>query len=194
LRVASRVHGKPNVEDGSTLERVGRRPREGIGATVVGVTVEPLVLSVAIEREAPDGQVSAVESVLAHYGIGANVKAVMERRSTDVLPWLIEIAVVGPIDAFFLSFGSTFGRTPAKVAYPLVKEWIEALWAARADSGTGEGSIEIVGTGETTLLVNTGIPDGALDALADIEWDRVSGHYLTWDDTTGKWCDPTGST
>ena len=70
------------------------------------MTVEPLVLSVAIEREAPSDQASAIESVLAHYGIGVDVKAVLERRSTGVLPWLIEIAVVGPIPSFFDSFGT----------------------------------------------------------------------------------------
>ena len=155
------------------------------------MTVEPLVLSVAIEREAPADQASAIESVLAHYGIAADVKAVLERRSSDALPWLIEIAVVGQIAAFFVSFGSTFGKTPAEDAYSLVKEWIKALWAARADSGTGEGHIEIVDTDGTTLVVMTRLPDGALDALAEIQWDSVSGHYLTWDGTTATWRDQT---
>jgi hypothetical protein len=155
------------------------------------VTVEPLVLSVAIEREAPTDQPSAIESVLAHYGIGADVKAVLERRGADVLPWLIEIAVVGEIATFFDSFGSTFGKTDASDAYPLVKEWIKALWAIRANSGTGEGSIEIAGAGETTLVVTTGLPDDGLDALAGIPWERVTGHRLTWDEVSDMWRDPT---
>ena len=54
------------------------------------MTVEPLVLSVAIEREARAGQASAVKSALAHYGIGADVKSVLERRNRDVMPWVIE--------------------------------------------------------------------------------------------------------
>jgi hypothetical protein len=156
------------------------------------MTVEPLVLSVVIEAEAPAGQASAIKSVLAHYGIGADVKTVMERRSAQVvMPWVIEISVVGPIAAFFLSFGSTFGRTAANDAYELASEWIKALWAARADSGTGQGSIEISDSDATTLVVTTGIPDEALDALARVQWDRVQGHHLTWDEATSVWRDQT---
>ena len=157
------------------------------------MTVEPLVLSVAIEREATAGEASALKSVLAHYGIGADVNRVMERRSADVMPWVIEISVVGPIAAFFESFGSTFGRTTVADPYSLVSAWIKALWTARAESGTGEGSIEISDTDGTTLVVATGLPDDALDGLAGVQWDRVCGHQLAWDDTAGVWSDPAPS-
>ena len=61
---------------------------------------------------------------------------------------------------------------------------------ARADSGTGEGSIEISDADGTTLVVTTGLPDAALDGLADIQWDEVRGHDLAWDDTASLWRDP----
>jgi hypothetical protein len=154
------------------------------------MTVEPLVLSVAIEREAPAGEASAVKSALAHYGIGAEVHRLTERRSAEVMPWVIEISVVGPLATFFESFGSTFGRTAVADPYSLVSGWIKALWTARADSGTGDGSIEISDTERTTLVVTTGLPDVALDGLADVEWHGVRGHHLTWDDTAGVWRDP----
>jgi len=153
------------------------------------MTVEPLVLSVAIEREAPAGQASAIKSVLAHHGIGADVHRLSELRSADAMPWVIEISVVGPIDAFFTAFGSTFGRTAVADPYSLVAGWLKALCTARAESGTGEGTIEISDTDGTTLVVTTGLPDVALDALADVQWDRVRGHHLAWDGTAGVWRD-----
>ena len=155
------------------------------------MTVEPLVLSVAIEREASADQASAVKSALAHYGIGADVKSLLERRNRDdVMPWVIEIYVGGPIKAFFESFGSTFGRTAVADPYSLVASWIRALWTARADSGTGEGSIEISDGDGTTLVVPSGLSDAALNGLADVQWGRVRGHRLAWDDTAAVWGDP----
>ena len=151
------------------------------------MTVEPLVLSVVIEREAPAGQESAIKSVLAHYGIGADVNRLAERRSADAMPWVIEISVVGTIDAFFESFGSTFGRTAVADPYSIVAGWIKALWAVRADSGTGEGRIEICDTDGTTLVLTTGLPTVAFDRLADVQWDRVRGHHFAWSDTAGVW-------
>jgi hypothetical protein len=153
------------------------------------MTAEPLVLSVAIESEAPADQASALTNVFAHYGIDADVKTVMERRSAEPMPWAIEISVAGSIAAFFFTFGSTFGRTAARDPYPVVTEWIKALWTARADSGTGQGSIEISDSHGTTLVLAKGIPDKALDALASVPWDRVQAQHLTWDDTTSDWRD-----
>jgi hypothetical protein len=153
------------------------------------VTAEPLVLGVAIEQEAPADQASAIKSVLAHYGIGADVHSAMERRSADVMPWVIEISVAGPIAVFFDSFGSTFGRTAVADPFSLVTGWIKALWAVRANSGSGEGSIEISDTDGTTLVITTGLPDVGLDGLADVEWDRVRGHHLAWDDRVCRWRD-----
>lgn len=154
------------------------------------MTVEPLVLSVAIEGEAGADEASAIKSVLAHYGIGADVHRLTERRGTDVMPWVIEISVAGPIDGFFKSFGSTFGRTAVADPYSLVAGWIRALLTARVESGTGEGSIEISDADGTTLVVTTGLPDAALDGLAGIQWDGVRGHDLAWDDTASLWRDP----
>lgn len=151
------------------------------------MTAEPLVLSVTVERDAPAGQASAVESVLARYGIDADVRQVIERRGGDAQGWIVEVAIVGPMAAFFASFGSTFGTTAANDAYPLVKEWIKALWAARGDGGAGEGCVEITSDDGTTLLVRSSIPDTALEALADVPWERVAGRFLAWDEAAGAW-------
>ena len=153
------------------------------------MTVEPLVLSVAIEGEATPVEASATKSALAHYGIAAEVHRLTERGGAGVMPWVIEISVVGPLETFFESFGSTFGRTAVADPYSLVSGWIKALWTARADSGTGDGRIEISDTDGTTLLVPTGLPDVALDRLADVEWHLVRGHDLAWDDTARAWRD-----
>jgi hypothetical protein len=149
------------------------------------MTVEPLVLSVVLEGRASGDQASAVESVLAHYGIAADVGNVRERRSADTTKWVIKIALVGSIPDFFQSFGSTFGKTAARDASTLVRGWIKALFTAAAD----EGSIEISDSQATTLVVATGVPDEALDALARAPWDQVRGRYLMWNDTIGRWDD-----
>ena len=151
------------------------------------MTIEPLVLSVVIEGDVPRGQASATKSVLAHYGIAADVSTVTERPSADATLPVIKISVVGSIQDFFQSFGSTFGKTPALDAFTLVREWINALWTTGADSGTAPASIEISDSQATTLAVTTAVPDHALDALSHVEWDQVRGHYLSWNGTTAMW-------
>jgi hypothetical protein len=92
------------------------------------VTVEPLVLSVAIEREAPAGQASAIKSVLAHYGIGADVNSLTESRGSGAMPWVIEIC-----------------RRPDRRVLQVVREHLRQNGCGRpllAGSGMDQGAVD----------------------------------------------------
>jgi hypothetical protein len=105
------------------------------------------------------------------------------------LSWLIQIAVIGPLPAFFASFGAAFGPSEGNDAYPLAKEWLEKLLQIR-ESGGGQGSIEIRDENGTSLLLRSGIAGEALDALAVLEWETVKGDPLTWDQGAHRWQSP----
>jgi hypothetical protein len=152
------------------------------------VTAEPLVSSVTVESDVPEGERSAIKSLFAHYGLDVEVAATGQ-RDPETLSWLIQIAVIGPLPAFFASFGAAFGPSEGNDAYPLAKEWLEKLLQIR-ESGGGQGSIEIRDENGTSLLLRSGIAGEALDALAVLEWETVKGDPLTWDQGAHRWQSP----
>ena len=150
------------------------------------MTAEPRVSSVTIEKGAPKDQPSAIKSLFARYGMDVEVMAVRERRSPEVPPRLVEIQIIGPIATFFASFGAAFGPSEGNDAYPLVKEWLQDLFALYERVGT-EGTIKIRDEDGTSLNLRGGIADEALDALAHVDWGTVKGDSLTWSQDANRW-------
>jgi len=64
---------------------------------------------------------------------------------------------------------------------------VKEVWAARQPSLEGQGSLDISAPDGTEIALDSRIPDEALDALAEIDWDAVRGDYLTWDDDRREW-------
>ena len=149
------------------------------------VTAEPLVSSVTIEKGAPEDQPSAITSLFARYGMDVEVMATQGGGSPGMLPWLVEIEIVGPIAAFFASFGAAFGPSEGNDAYPLVTEWLQKLVRLRERSG--EGTIEIRDEDGTSLILSSRIAREALDALALVEWETAKGDSLRWDQGAHRW-------
>jgi hypothetical protein len=147
------------------------------------VTAKPLISSVTIERDAPEGQRSSIQSLFAHYGLDVKVAATQPRnRETS----LTQITIIEPMAVFFASFGAAFGPGEGNDAYPLVKEWLQTLLRLRESAG-GEGAVQIVDSDGTSLVLTSGIPGEALDALAHVESATVEGGPLTWDQEAHRW-------
>jgi hypothetical protein len=147
------------------------------------VTAKPLISSVTIERDATEGERSAIESLFAHYGLDVKVAATQPRNREMSFT---EITIIETIAAFFASFGAAFGPGEGNDAYPLAKEWLQTLLQLRESTG-GEGTVQIIDSDGTVLVLTTGIAGQALDALAHVEWATIKGGPLTWDQGAHRW-------
>jgi len=110
-----------------------------------------------------------------------------EPRRPGCDSWLIEIILLSSVAEFFLTFGATFGTTPALDGDDLVEQWLRDLVDARTGAQEEAGAITIVDSKDTTVVLHTPLPDGALAGLPLIDWDRVAGHRLEWDSVNDKW-------
>jgi hypothetical protein len=138
-----------------------------------------MVDDVLIEATATPPQVAAVNDVFARRGFDIEARPVWERRSADVLPWIVQLTLAVPIMAFLQSLGSEAGKD----AYAFVKE----VFAARSDSGNGRGAIELSDSEETQLILSSEITDEALAALARIDWEQARGGYMLWNEADHQW-------
>jgi len=111
-----------------------------------------------------------------------HAEAVIERRSAGALPWVIYVTIAVPIAAFFQSFASEAGKD----AYAAVKQWVKDVRETR----NGDGSMVLRDPEHSNLVLNSGIPDEALEALRDLDWSEKRGDYLVWNDSRGEWLDP----
>ena len=48
---------------------------------------------------------------------------------------------------------------------------------------------EIVDRNDTTVVLRNTLSDEALDALGGVDWERVTGDYLDWDEDLHEWRD-----
>jgi hypothetical protein len=65
------------------------------------------------------------------------------------------------------------------------------VFAARKSSAAEHGSIRVSEPEGTYLEIEAGIPDEALDALAEIDWDEFVGdYYIAWDGDSRRWVAP----
>jgi hypothetical protein len=132
--------------------------------------------SVSVDRGAPADEVAAVERVLRSFGIQGPVEANYGRKSFGELPFVVYIFM--PIVAGFL------GKLGADL-YESVKRLVEELTEAR---GGRDGQIFVADreTG-TTLALDSGLPDEAYRAFAEIDWSKLEDGYVVWDTERGEW-------
>jgi|SRR5689334_5155909 len=142
---------------------------------------------VLIEATASPAEVDAVARAFERAGLSVEVVAAVERRSIDLLPWLVRVALLVPVGSFFATFGSEAGRD----AYAALKAWIRDLSDARNTAGNGRGSIELVDPDSTHVVFPSSISEEALDALRLLDWSATRGDYLVWDAERRVWWDPT---
>lgn len=142
---------------------------------------------VLIEDTATAAEVDAVVRSFARAGLDVEVVPAVARRSADLLPWLVRVAVLVPIGSFFATFGAEAGKD----AYSALKAWILDLAAVRSGSGDGSGSIELVDPDATHLIFSNSISEEAIEALRLLDWTAKRGDYLVWDAQRREWWDPT---
>jgi hypothetical protein len=73
--------------------------------------------------------------------------------------------------------------------YPLIRQWVEDLWAARRGAGNGTGSVVLQDSRDSQLVLSSTLPEEALEALRDVDWAAVEGDYLIWSEKKRQWLD-----
>lgn len=139
-------------------------------------------IRLACDREATADELAAVEEAFRRAGLEIRAEATVGRKSAGPVQWVIYVTLATPVAAFFQSFGSEAGKD----AYGVVKRWVKDVWAARR----GNGSMVLEDSEHSTLVLSTGIPEDALDALRDLDWSENRGAYLVWSERRGEWLDP----
>jgi len=142
---------------------------------------------VAIETEASPEQLAAVAEEFARAGFGVEVEASYARRSADLLPWVILLELRVQTKPFFDAFLTQAGAD----TYTAIKNFLRRMSQARKGAGTGEGEIRIRDPDKTWVILRSTLPDEAIEALRDLDWDAVRGDYLEWDYSRKVWYDPT---
>ena len=130
------------------------------------------------------------EAFRAH-GFDPDIKDDYLRRSSGLLPWIIAVTLATPITAFFAAFGTTLGTAVAQDVHAAFKRWVKDMWASRAGSVADRGFLEVEDSDNTQVILTSGLPDEALDALLSMDLEEHRGEYLTWDEESGAWRDPT---
>ena len=64
-------------------------------------------------------------------------------------PWVVQVVVLVPIASFFARFGAEAGKD----AYAAVREWVREGWEARGGAGTGEGSLVLMDSEASHLIL-----------------------------------------
>ena len=141
--------------------------------------------SVRVDAAASRRRAKAVRKAFRRAGFEVDVTRDLPLRSAFVgdAGWLVDVSLAAPVAAFFASFGTEAGKD----AYSAVKDWVRVVWSARRGWSRGEGELVLSDPNGTELELSSSIPDEALDALREIDWDQQSGAYLAWDFDHGKW-------
>ena len=157
----------------------------------MGDQAAAIVESVSIEATASASQLEAVREAFLRAGFDVDVQADWERRSADVLPWLVSVGLGIPIETFFVNFaksaGSAAGEQAGKDGYASFKTWFRDLLEARRTTDSGGGEVVLRDPDATTLVLVTSIPDEAIDALRELDWGRLQTGWLAWNAERREW-------
>lgn len=149
----------------------------------------PEIESVKLDVLAREHEVAAVEEAFARAGFKVEARPTVETRADHlgaaVLPWLVYVVVTVPLGAFLVGFGSAAGKD----AWGAVKTWVWDVWEARESPYGVGGTLDVRDPLGTRLVLSPPLPDEALDALAEIDWEAVEGGDLHWDENRGEWRD-----
>jgi hypothetical protein len=140
-------------------------------------------IKVSAEVGASRAELDAVEEAFRRAGLGAVAADDSVLRSgAGPLPWVLYIMLGAPIATFF----TTLAAEAAKDAYQPIKRWAKDVLAARV----GDGSVRLSDDEGTALVLHSGLPDKALEALSDIDWNTFNrGGDIHWSESRGEWLD-----
>jgi hypothetical protein len=147
-----------------------------------------MTVEVSLEAEASAADRAAVAKVFESAGIQADVEATYIRRSADLLPWLIVIAVT--VRFLWAALGGA-GDEAGRDAWKGLKWLITSLYEARRSSESPQGGVSIDDPeARVEIQFPPGLPDQAYIRIVQIEFPNapLSG-ILRWDDNAQDWTD-----
>jgi len=136
---------------------------------------------ISIEDTAPPGHKDAVVEAFREAGFEVEVVADYGRRSAGVLPWIVRITLDETIKGFFI----TLGGVGFKALYDSIKK------ARKGTNSEDEGTVELYDSESSWMILPASLPDEAIDALSDLDWDRLRGGYLIWNSEDKEWYNAT---
>ncbi len=136
---------------------------------------------ISIEDTAPPGHKDAVVEAFREAGFEVEVVADYGRRSAGVLPWIVRITLDETIKGFFI----TLGGVGFKALYDSIKK------ARKGANSEDEGTVELYDSESSWMILPASLPDEAIDALSDLDWDRLRGGYLIWNSEDKEWYNAT---
>lgn len=152
-----------------------------------------------VEIGAPPEEVVAVEGVFARFGLPVEVNAEVPLSGGPPIEasWVVSVALVVPITAFFAKLGSA----AAEDAYAALSGWVRSIREARKGTG-GRGEITIYWEKAKASIV---IPsdEEAIVALRDVNLSKLPAVHVrwhverqvwqAWDDKEDDWRELVGS-
>lgn len=164
------------------MPTVVRGDGQGVTEVAVGAMNSLPVQRVRVEYTASVSEIEAIAAVFSRHGLAVEPEAVKGQRYGSVLPWLIEITLAAPFAAFFTSAASEAGKD----AYQAAKALLRDLARTRR-KGSDHGSIDLIDSTSSHLILPAPIPEEALKALEQLDWTLIRSAYLLWDDEYGRW-------
>jgi hypothetical protein len=149
--------------------------------------MEPI--PVLLDRYATPDEVAEVRAVFERAGGSAMVRAVWEKppQTGNGAFWMTLVLLGVSFKAFADGF---FGKLGEDAAVAL-RDFVEDLREARMDSThADDGWVEFDDVDETNVMLSSGVPEEAYQALLEIDWSHARGGMIMWDGASRRWFDP----
>lgn len=146
-------------------------------------------LHVSVDAGAPSEEMAAIRQIFDARGIEADVQDTYVRLSAGELPWTVDL--VCALKWLALAFATGFAGAGGADAW---KEYRAGGWRGLAQfikeitsAREGDGTITIRDPEGPDVHLDASIPEEALVALADLDWEEMSDGMLGWNDERGEW-------
>jgi hypothetical protein len=146
-------------------------------------------IPVLLDRYATPQEVDEVRTVFERAGARAMVKPVWEKppQTGNGAFWMVLVLLGFSFKSFADGF---FGRLGEDAADAL-RQLVEELQRARRQSRhANDGWVEFDDPEDTKVMLRSGLPDHAYQALLDLDWSEHRGQMLMWDEEAREWYDP----
>lgn len=149
----------------------------------------PEKLHVSVDAGAPTEEMTAIREIFDAHGIEAEVQDNYVRLSAGELPWAVD--VVCALKWIALAFATgVVGKAGADAwdeyragGWRGLVRFIEEITSARG----GDGAITIRDPEGPDVHLDSDIPEEALAALAELNWEQMSDGMLGWNGARGEW-------
>jgi hypothetical protein len=147
-------------------------------------------LDAIVDAGAAPEEMAAVESVFRAANVPATVRDDYVRLSAEVLPFVVMF--IAPVTWVAAKFAGGFAAKAREDAWD---EYRSGGWRGLSRFITEIAAARQGRAGRTTIRDPTGpdldlaygIPDEALQELAELDWDVMRNGDLGWDPVTGQW-------